>query len=466
MKKHICVLITTLISFSALPVLAYKQVSCAMHFHSTFSNSGRLSLEEIVIKARNLGISVVIPTDHDLEKVEYGVWPLRKIIKKTVQRNSVFLIGTDKYLDEINRLQQKYPDTVIIPGVESSPYYYWTGNPLKKNMVLHRMHKHLTVIGLNKVKQYRELPISGNPGAGKFDPILLWPCVPLLAGLLIKRKFFRISLITLSCLFFVYNFPFTTYPFSNYINENESPYQYLIDYVNSQGALTFWSHPEARNWKEPYNAGNVSLESPPYPEAILNTRNYTGFAYFWEGANTIGAPGGYWDKTLIQYCNGEREKPVWANSELDYITDGMQNNYLNLNKNILLVKELSQAQALEALKNGRFYMVSKNKPGYFEPVMENFTVKSGASRSTFGEKLVYKGKVKIFFTISTSDKKNHNMKIEFIENGRAIKNLSVKSPSNVAFEFNPSAKCSYCRIELETDNSTKLVTNPVFLYNE
>ncbi|MBU0951322.1 MAG: PHP domain-containing protein [Elusimicrobia bacterium] len=462
-----CILALLLLSVSNL-LHAYKQVSCVTHIHSTFSDSGKLSLEQIIKKAKDYHVDVVIPTDHDLEKIEYGLWPFRKIIKKTVEKNSVFLIGTDKYLAEIKRLQEKYPEIIIIPGVESSAYHYWTGSPFTKNLVLRGWHKHMTIIGLDTAEKYKKLPIINNPSAREFDPLLLWPVLLLLLGLLISgRPKVKFCFIAISLLLLIYNFPFKNYPFNAYsTNLGELPYQNLINYVNTQNGLVFWAHPEARNWKEPYSFWPVSLQSSPYPEILLTTRDFTGFAYFWEGANMAGNAGGYWDQALIEYCENKRKKPEWAIGELDYINDGVQNNYLNLNKNILLVDKLTKENALDALRKGRFYVTSKYKPNGFEPVLTNFTIKSAETRVTFGESLHYRGKVKIFFTISTSDNSHRKLKTRFIEDGKIINTITKESPANIEFEFQPVKNHTYCRIEIDMENSTKLVTNPIFLYND
>ncbi|OGS20769.1 MAG: hypothetical protein A3J83_01660 [Elusimicrobia bacterium RIFOXYA2_FULL_40_6] len=474
-KIFFCFLVLLLLSASELPLNAYRQVSCVTHIHSTFSDSGKLSLEQIIQKAKNYHIDVVIPTDHDLEKIEYGLWPFRKLIKKTVEKNSVFFIGTDKYLSEIKRLQEKYPEMVIIPGVESSAYHYWTGSPFTKNLVLRGWHKHMTIIGLDTIEKYKKLPIINNPGGREFNPLLLWPVVLLLTGLLFYgRPKLKLFLILTSVLLLIYNFPFKSYPFSAYsTNLGDLPYQNLINYVNAQNGLVFWAHPEARNWKEPYNFGPVSLQSSPYPDIVLKTRDFSGFAYFWEGANMTGNVGGYWDQALIEYCENKRNKPEWAVGELDYINEGVQNNYLNLNKNILLVNNLTKEDALDALRKGRFYVTSKYKPSGFELVLTNFAIKSAESaesRVIFGESLHYRGKVKIFFTVSTSDKSRHKFKIKFIEDGKIERRIEKESPANIEFEFQPAKNRTYCRIEIDAagtaNDSTKLVTNPVFLYND
>jgi hypothetical protein len=68
------------------------------------------------------------------------------------------------------------------------------------------------------------------------------------------------------------------------------------------------------------------------------TRNYTGFAIFWEGMREIGKPGGVWDKVLKQFCEGQRKRPVWAIAELDFESDWAK-NLVEETLTILLLKD-------------------------------------------------------------------------------------------------------------------------------
>ena len=63
----------------------YHQFSSVMHVHSNFS-SGKYSIEELVLKAKNNSIDVLCMTDHDLVVMEYGLFPLRNLLKKREER--------------------------------------------------------------------------------------------------------------------------------------------------------------------------------------------------------------------------------------------------------------------------------------------------------------------------------------------------------------------------------------------
>ena len=81
------ILILTFLAFYALfdkyATLAaaedFIQVPGVIHVHTTFS-SGDYSLEQLVDMAKQKGIEVLIPTDHDLVAMEYGIFPLQNIL--------------------------------------------------------------------------------------------------------------------------------------------------------------------------------------------------------------------------------------------------------------------------------------------------------------------------------------------------------------------------------------------------
>ena len=106
----------------------YIQLPGVMHVHSTFS-SGRYSIGELVSRAEEKGIEILILTDHDQVVMEYGIFPFRSLIKKREERPSVLNAGPQNYLDAIERLNRRQQSVLLIPAVQSSPFYYWSGSP-------------------------------------------------------------------------------------------------------------------------------------------------------------------------------------------------------------------------------------------------------------------------------------------------------------------------------------------------
>ena len=82
------------------------------------------------------------------------------------------------------------------------------------------------------------------------------------------------------------------------------PYQNLIDFATSKGALVFWNHMEATSGIN--QKANLSLETLPYPDDLLNTQNYTGFQAVGDQPIAQTNPGQQWDQVLMEYLDGNR----------------------------------------------------------------------------------------------------------------------------------------------------------------
>lgn len=96
----------------------YQQFAGLLDTRTTFSD-GKYSIEELVLLARQRGFNVLFINDHDRMAMEYGLPPLRNILKKTVEQNSINKQGADKFIQAIREAEKKYPDMIIIPGSET-----------------------------------------------------------------------------------------------------------------------------------------------------------------------------------------------------------------------------------------------------------------------------------------------------------------------------------------------------------
>ncbi|MBI4845539.1 MAG: hypothetical protein HY810_03580 [Candidatus Omnitrophica bacterium] len=120
------------------------QVPVLIQVSSNLSD-GRLSSDEIMHIAEGEGFKAVVFTDREIMRWEYGLWPLRNLLKKKVEQNSIFKYGISKYFEYMRELKKRFPDMAIILGAETTPYYYWMGNPFKGGLKLFNAHKHLLV---------------------------------------------------------------------------------------------------------------------------------------------------------------------------------------------------------------------------------------------------------------------------------------------------------------------------------
>jgi hypothetical protein len=179
------------INFSGNPISAQelKQVPAAIQISSAISD-GKYTISEIAEIVKRNQIKVVVMTDLCLVRLEYGLWPLRNLIKKTAEYGSVFKYGISRYLNQIKNAQRENPEMVIISGIEAVPLYYWQGNVFKRQLTIKNWHKHILVIGLDTLDEYKHLPIIGNPHGlkTKFQLYKLWPIILILSGYFCFKK--------------------------------------------------------------------------------------------------------------------------------------------------------------------------------------------------------------------------------------------------------------------------------------
>jgi hypothetical protein len=373
-------------------------------------------------------------------------------------------LGPEKYLGDIEKLKRENPDMVIIPGTESAAFYYWTGNYFSHDLVMNSWNKHLLIIGMKDPQDYCNLPVLSNPRAGVFNPVSLWPFILIAAAFLVNR--FGILFIV-GALLAYNNFPYRSFPFDQYHGEQgEAPYQGLIDYAASKNALVFWAHPDAVNYSALQKRGPISVVTPMYPDSLLDTHGYTGFAMYYEGYRKAGGIGGTWDQALVEYCSGKRQKPVWAAGELDY---SKSSDPIDINQNILFVKNKTEENALEALKNGNFYVLVKGE-GY-NLRMPEFYVKSGNGDSAgiiMGQEMNSDKPVRVHLALDSTDFKPHKLKVNLIRDGVTIQVLECYIPNRLILEDNEKLKQGkhYYRVFIEENYSNKIVTNPVFVNRE
>ena len=98
------------------------------------------------------------------------------------------------------------------------------------------------------------------------------------------------------------------------------PYQNLIDYANSRGGLTFWAHPEVSNVDK---TGPVGIETDEHSDYLLKTRDYTGFAVFYEGFKKVGNCRRNMGSDIEGVLPWEsRKSPIWAIGALAFDRTG------------------------------------------------------------------------------------------------------------------------------------------------
>ena len=364
------ILIFALLLISNLTLAGdYQQVAGLIDLRTTFSD-GAYDLESLVQLAKKKGFDVLFINDHDRVAMEYGLLPFRNILKKRVELNSINKGGAKNYLNSIRDAEKNHPDMIIIPGSETAPFYYWTGSYFRKNLTAHNHEKRILTIGLENAEDYRGLPIIHNDLSTRFTanflPAVFIFLIPIVLGTFLLRwkGVYRISGIiigVLSILFIINTNPFRSSPFDQYHGDQGiAPYQQVIDYVDSRGGLTFWNYPETQSGVR--KMGPIFVNTLPYPEVLNESKGYTGFAVLYGDNITVTEPGNMWDKVLMAYCKGERDRPVWGIATADFHKEGDAGEKLGNFPTVFFVREKSKKEVLDALKNGRMYSCRGNYP--------------------------------------------------------------------------------------------------------
>ena len=95
------------------------------------------------------------------------------------------------------------------------------------------------------------------------------------------------------------NHPFQSSPFDAYHgDQGMRPYQNMIDYANSKGAMVFWNHMEINSGIR--RKGTTILKTLPYPEDLLKTKNSTGFQVIGDHRSRQVEVGQQWEQGLME----------------------------------------------------------------------------------------------------------------------------------------------------------------------
>jgi len=242
---------------ASLGATARRPFVAAIHVHSTFSNGNR-SVEEIARRASEREVEVVVLTDSLLTEVTYGIWPLDRLGIPGLNRRhrpGVLDHGVARYWKAIDEARRRFPDVLIVPGVEAAPSYYWRGSPWG-GLSLHDFDRHLWIAGL-QASDVERLPVIGNEtwSNTRVSWHRVWPPLIVIgAGIAAlrwpgRRRRLALSmaavLIVLGLAWVWNNYPFGDVTLPHRGRHDPEPFQRLIDFVGERGGVIYWSYPEA-----------------------------------------------------------------------------------------------------------------------------------------------------------------------------------------------------------------------------
>ena len=450
----------------------YMQLPGVIHVHSSVS-SGSYSIGELVSRAENKGLKVLILTDNDQVVMEYGLFPLRNLINRREERRSVLLSGAENYLAEIEHVNRKQQSVLILAGVQSSPFYYWTGNPFGQGLTAHDFRKELLIVGMSKPDDYSDLPLLHGRNSTRYVKDFAARFSIFLAALLLsiyliyqkgRIRVCGLLIAVFSLALMVDQHPFKSSRFDAYHgNQGEAPFQDLIDYARSRGGMVFWAHPESNYSKNGVEMGPVKLMTEPYPDALIQSENYTGFAAIYGDSITATKAGMHWDGVLLAYCRGRRAEPVWAiaGSDFHLEQDGVD---LDTFQTVFLVENRGREEVLEALERGRIYAV--RKAAGFRLSLDQFQIKDDdtGNRAIQGEELRVVRSAVVEGRLSATDGGHYSVAVSIIRNGEP--NWFFEGETPLKFQFVDHVGWSgktYYRLDVSGKAAGQLLSNPIFV---
>lgn len=486
MSRRVLALLGLLLVPTAAHAEAWRPLPALLHAHSTFS-TGDLPLERLVTDARAQGLEAVLLTENYLLRVEYGLWPFRAASRMTREEPSVLSRGVKAYLAEAAEVRRRFPDMLILPGVEVIPHYHWTGNPFGGDLTIHDLQKNLLVFGITDPDILMRLPATGNPHLGRYtwhSLVELLPGLLVLPGLwllLVRRRRVRrlgkfmvveyqrrwvagATLVLVGLVALVRGFPFTEDPWSPYRADPDlSAHQALIDQVEARSGVTVWSFPEARDFSESqWWFLSVRNRTDPYPDDLVRTFRYTAFGGMYEDTTRVATPGGLWDYVLGKYLSGERSRPPWAVGESGFHGYVAGKRPLNV-QTVFLVSEKSEAALLDSFRAGRMYALGRT-PAY-ALVLGDFSVHQGALEAVSGGTLGAASDLplEVRIKVSASDGGEYPIKAVLVRNGAVTQVWAGKTPLDAVHREAFRGAPAYYRLEVRGTPPHQILTNPIFV---
>jgi len=468
-----------------------RPLVATVHVHSHVS-TGSLSLDQLAERAEQLGIEAVVLTDNFVLRYEYGLPPLRGVLKRTYTLPSVLEYGVQRFLQEVTTAQARHPRVLLVPGVEVAPHYYWTGSLTGGNLTMHNSQKNLLVLGLRSAEEYASLPVSGNPGSYRYGwmsglnlspvlllvpaawlwrrPVLRQARVGVTMYTVEKRRRLPALVLSVVALVLLLNaWPFGQPVFSAYDDRLEyQPYQALIDAVAARGGVVLWSMPEAID----FNVfsfgplGKVTVKTDRYPEALMLTKGYTGFGGVYQDTRTVTQPGGIWDQVLGLYLTGQRAVPPFITGEIAFHGPGHDTLELDQVLTVLRVRERTPEGLADAVRSGRLYGVVQTRKD-FGLRLDLFRVEceGGARGAESGETLDPEGArdVAVQVAVSATDQGRHPVSVTIVRSGEVVARLSGETPFQRRFTDDglPPGRWHAYRVEVRGDG--EILSNPIFV---
>jgi hypothetical protein len=465
-------------STAAIASPGRRPATAAIHLHSTFSN-GNHSVAEIAGRASERGVEVVVLTDSLLTEVTYGVWPLDRVGVPGLNRRKrpgVLDHGVERYLEAIDGAGRRFPDLLIVPGVEVAPSYYWTGSP-RRGLELRDFDRHLWVAGLG-ASDLKRLPVVGNETWSNTTTSWsrIWPPVIVLGAAVVALRWrgrrkrlsrsIAVALLAIGVALIWNHYPFGDVARPELGRHDPEPFQRLIDFVAERGGVSYWSYPEATY--PDVAVGGARMVSGPHPEDLLETDGYDGFEGLYGDHITVTEPGRHWDQALLAHLRGERRRPPFVVTGIDYHGSPEPSDAwggLDGGRTVLLLEERSEEGVIDALRGGHAYATFMGLEERFR--LRTFEVEPrGGEPGTHGD--IVRGESPVTVRVAmewegAAPVDSPPFELRLILNGRVVSRRAGPLPIDLVEEHVLPTGRHYFRLLGEASRLNRVVSNPVFV---
>ena len=453
-----------------------KVYSCVFHVHSKVSAGGSYSLAELTALARRDGVDAIFLTDNLTSTIEYGLPPLRHVLRISYSRPSVMVTGPLAYLEMVETENRRQSDVLHVPGVEVCPRFYWTGSIKGKNLVCHNHQRNVIAVGTTNAAVLAGIP-EARGYVWKEDPV--WMAVSVIGPVLllllllsaagvsrflsrtspysredILRSYFLSIVLPLAVLVLATNGAASFMPsFDIYGEDNIARHeQRTIDFLRENGVAHYWAHPEAKD-EQDFTCLNVpfKVRTAPYPEMLVKTGGYTGFGGVYEDINTLTDTNSLWDTVLAEYAAGRRKVPVWCFGEMLYHYEGQAGKKFGNVETMVSAAEKTAPALLRSLRDGRFY--ARNNSENQSLTLEEWKVQAAEQ-----------GFLDVSLSVA-SRAPGEKVRVLLIRNGQLAKDVDGVTPLRLDLHDSAPAGSgiSYYRAVVTGAYPLKLVTNPLFV---
>jgi hypothetical protein len=438
------------------------------------SSDGRGSLAALASIASKNGVDLVAPTDHYLQRWEYGLPPFEGLLRTSLYRPCVFRAGPARYLHLVEKTAREFPAVLMPAGVEVNPASRWEGHPAKGGLVLRENERNLLLIGWEREEDLAGIPALYRPGEGR--PAWRRWVLPLLllgAGLALALRWpAGLVLAAVGLLATLSQRPFRRPPeaFASFSRNGYDAAQATVDHAAARGVLAVWTYPlDERKAESRRLYRTVRQRTAPFPEALRATDGTAGFAVFGDS----GAPPEEllreWDAANRDWLDDRRRRPLWAFSVLGPRADGPGGIPLHRYQNLLESRGRDLPAAMEAMRAGRF-AAAFQEPGHRLALDVWRAAADGGPAAAAGETLVWpaRGGIRLRAEVrSEAPGGAHRVVVRVWRNGVAWREAAGAGRAAGDWPLpRPDGRGDIYRVHATEESGSALLGNPLFVRPE